>query len=71
VGSFFEGKYALQLNLCDKKNKTKWNFINVYGAAKEESKNDFLAELANMLNKCQEPVLLGGILISLEIQVKK
>lgn len=56
VGSFFERNFALQLNLWYKKNKVKWNFINLHGAAQEENKNDFLAELARML----EPVLVCG-----------
>jgi exonuclease III len=56
VGSFFERNFALQLNLWYKKNKVKWNFINLHGAAQEENKNDFLVELASML----EPVLVCG-----------
>jgi len=32
-GSFFEGKYILQMNLWDKQMKVKWNLVTVYGAA--------------------------------------
>jgi hypothetical protein len=60
VGSFTEGKYSLQLNLWDKRRREKWNFINIYGAAQEEHKDEFLAELADRLNKNKEPVLVGG-----------
>jgi hypothetical protein len=60
VGSFMEGKYFLQLNLWDKDKKMKWNFINVYGAAQEENKIEFLTELADTIHKIKEPVLLGG-----------
>ena len=60
VGSFKDGKYMLQLNLWDKTNKIKWNFINVYGAAQEENKNEFLAEFASFCNNMSEPYLIGG-----------
>jgi hypothetical protein len=52
VGSFKEGKYILQLNLSDKRNRVKWNFLNAYGAAQEENKYEFLAEMAEMISKC-------------------
>lgn len=60
VGSFTEGKYMLQLDIWDKILKKKWNFINVYGAAKEENKTEFLAELARFCANNKEPFLLGG-----------
>ena len=41
VGSFHQGEYMLQMNLWDKINKIKWNFLVVYGAAHEENKMDF------------------------------
>jgi hypothetical protein len=58
VGSFSEGEYTLQLTLWDKKNKTQWNFINVYGAAQEEHKNNFLAELARVINNSTYPCVV-------------
>lgn len=60
VGSFCEGKYMLQMHLWDKKLKKKWNFINVYGAAQEENKNDFLEELAKFCAKNNDPLIIGG-----------
>jgi len=60
VGSFREGKYMLQMNLWDKALKLKWNFLNVYGAAQEENKDEFLAELASFCDKSLDPLLVGG-----------
>jgi hypothetical protein len=37
---------VLQHNLWDKQLGTKWNILNVYGAAHDELKGKFLAELA-------------------------
>ena len=45
VGSFQQGDFMLQMNLWDKVNKIKWNLLIVYGAAQEEHKLEFLAEL--------------------------
>ena len=60
VGALSEGKYMLQLNLWDKMAKRKWNFINIYGAAQEENKREFLTELANFCGNNQDPVIIGG-----------
>jgi endonuclease/exonuclease/phosphatase family metal-dependent hydrolase len=60
VGAFHEGKYFLQLDLWDKERRTKWNFMNVYGAAQEENKAEFLTELAANINRCKEPLVIGG-----------
>ena len=60
VGGFCEGNYILQLDLWDKQLKQKWNFLNVYGAAQEMNKNEFLAELARFCNKNKLPFLIGG-----------
>jgi hypothetical protein len=60
VGDFLEGKYLLQLKLWDKEKKMIWHFINVYGAAQEENKVEFLTELAKTIYNCKEPVLIGG-----------
>jgi hypothetical protein len=38
----------------------KWNFLNVYGAAQEENKNVFLAELALFRSDMKEPYVVGG-----------
>lgn len=60
VGSFKEGKYILQQNLWDKIKQCKWNFLNTYGAAHDENKEEFLCELANFCGGCTEPYLIGG-----------
>jgi hypothetical protein len=60
VGSFKQGDYMLQMNLWDKMNKGKWNFLVVYGAAHEEDKMEFLSELSSFCSRNQEPILIGG-----------
>jgi len=60
VGFFRQGEYMLQMNLWDKTNKVKWNLLVVYGAAQEENKNAFLAELSSFCSTNNEPILIGG-----------
>ena len=60
VGSFKEGGFILQLNLWDKKNRTKWNFLNVYGSPHEDQKAMFLTELASFCSGSWEPCFVGG-----------
>jgi hypothetical protein len=60
VGSFYDGEYMLQMNLWDKEKREKWNLINVYGAAQDKKKEDFLSELALFCSKNKEPYLLCG-----------
>jgi hypothetical protein len=60
VGSFQQGEYMLQMNLWDKMNRIKWNFLVVYGAADEENKLDFLSELSSFCSRNKEPILIGG-----------
>lgn len=50
----------LQLNIWDKHQRKKWNFMNVYGSAQDEHKNEFLAELANFCGTNKDPFLVGG-----------
>ena len=59
MGSFHEGKYLLQLTLWDKQMKQKWDFINMYGAAHEENKLEFLTELARVCSGITIPYMLG------------
>jgi len=59
VGSFHEEKYLLQLTLWDKQMKQKWDFINMYGAAHEENKLEFLTELARVCSGITIPYMLG------------
>ena len=60
VGSFHEGQFILQLNLWDKELKRKWNLLNVYGAAHDENRREFLAELARFCNQSDDPFIAGG-----------
>ena len=60
VGGFCEGKYILQMDVWDKQLKQKWNFLNIYGAAQLEQKNEFLAELAHFCSKNNQPYLIRG-----------
>ena len=48
------------MNLWVKLLKVKWNFLNVYGAAQEYPKDEFLAELASFCDKSKEPLLVWG-----------
>ena len=60
VGVLCEGKYILQMDVWDKQLKQKWNFLNIYGAAQLEQKNEFLAELAHFCSKNNQPYLIVG-----------
>uniref|UniRef100_A0A8R7QH09 Endonuclease/exonuclease/phosphatase domain-containing protein n=1 Tax=Triticum urartu TaxID=4572 RepID=A0A8R7QH09_TRIUA len=55
-----KGKYILQLVLYDKKKKTNWGLLIVYGSAHEEFKEEFLSELASMCGCMQIPYIFGG-----------
>jgi hypothetical protein len=71
VGSFSEGKFILQLNMWDKYQKKKCNFLNVYGAPHDGDKEEFLRELASFYNKKKEPYVVGGDFNITDILVKK
>ena len=60
AGPFHKGQFMLQLNLWDKALRRKWNLINLYGAAQDENKDRFLAELASFCGHNSEPILIGG-----------
>lgn len=60
VGSFRQGEFMLQVNLWDKQNTIKWNLLVVYGAAQDENKLKFLAELSQFCSSNHEPILIGG-----------
>jgi exonuclease III len=48
------------MNLWDKILKLKWNLLVVYGAAHDENKLSFLAELSNFCANNTEPMIIGG-----------
>jgi hypothetical protein len=64
VGVRLQGEYIPQHNLWDKLLNRKWNILNVYGAAHDEAKDSFLAELASFYSKNKEPYLVGVTLTS-------
>lgn len=54
------GKYILQVNMFDKSKKCAWSLLTVYGAAHDEHKPEFLAELSSFCHKTRMPYLVGG-----------
>lgn len=50
----------IQMNLWDKVTKLKWNLLVVYGAAHDEYKMSFLAELSHFCANNNEPMIIGG-----------
>ena len=54
------GKYILQLDLLDKIKNCSWSLMIVYGAAHDEYKPEFIAELSNMCHNTSMPYLVGG-----------
>lgn len=60
VGSFKQGEFMSQLNLWDKLNRVKWNLLVVCGAAQDENKTTFLAELSNFCSTNNDPIFIGG-----------
>ena len=52
------GKFFTRMLLIDKLNNFKWNLVNIYGAAHERDKANFLIELGQVLgsnNHCSHP----------------
>ena len=54
------GNYILQLNLFDKNKNCSWALMTVYGAAHDEQKPEFIAELSAMCHNTSKPYLVGG-----------
>jgi exonuclease III len=50
----------IKVLLVHKDNGFIWNFINVFGAAQNDHKQKFLAELSSFCSKCKYPMLVGG-----------
>jgi dsDNA-binding SOS-regulon protein len=50
----------LQHTMWDKMMERKWTLMIVYGAAQEENRESFMAELASFLADNKEPLLSGG-----------
>lgn len=60
VSSFKLGDFIVQLDLWDKSKKCKWSLLSVYGAAHEDLRGAFLAELAAFCNGLGCPYIVGG-----------
>jgi exonuclease III len=60
VGVRNQGKFILQHTLWDKMLSKKWSVLNIYGAAHDDQKDDFLVELAAFCFKNKEPYVVGG-----------
>jgi hypothetical protein len=60
VGVRKQGEFILQHLMWDKLMEKKWCLMNVYGAAHDENKESFLAELATFCANCKDPYILGG-----------
>jgi len=60
VESFENGDYMLVANVLDKNLNKRWSLVNVYGPTHDESRDNFLAELANFCFKTKYPILMGG-----------
>jgi hypothetical protein len=46
--------------LSDKLSRLTWHLAVVYGLAQIEDKDDFLAEFAQLCNKCKGAAVIGG-----------
>ena len=54
------GKFILQVNLVDKSKNCNWALLVTYGAAQDESKPEFIAELSSMCHRIVIPYIVGG-----------
>jgi hypothetical protein len=67
-----DGEYHVKLHIRNKADNFKWGLIDVYGAAQDEFKADFLGELVNLAKDKPYPILIGeGILICLDSGIRK
>jgi hypothetical protein len=55
-----EGEFMIRCLVYHKEKKVKWNFINVYGAAQDNRKENFLRELSVFCSNNKYPMLVGG-----------
>ncbi|PWZ06939.1 hypothetical protein Zm00014a_024860 [Zea mays] len=54
------GKFLISSIISHKEKNFSWKFLNVYGAAQEVNKRDFLCELASFCHNSSVPLLIGG-----------
>jgi len=60
IVSWTAGKYLLQATVFDVKLKSVWTLVVVYGAAHDDKRDDFLAELASTCSNISTPYVIGG-----------
>ena len=59
IVSWTIGKYLIQANVFDVKNKCTWAIIVVYGAPRENNKEEFLEELRVVCSQVRLPYIVG------------
>jgi hypothetical protein len=60
VNNVFNGDFCIKLQLKSKVDGFEWVLVPVYGAAQDEKKPDFLAELVRTCDNEPLPLLIGG-----------
>jgi hypothetical protein len=60
IGAIDEGDFYVRFLLRNKHDGFRWSLVCVYGPAQDHLKEQFLAELVNMVSKITEPVMVGG-----------
>ena len=60
TGSIDEGDFYVKFLLRNKDDGFKWSLLCVYGPAQDNLKENFLAELVNMVSHVTNPILIGG-----------
>jgi hypothetical protein len=66
-----EHEFAISAEVVDKKTGGHVRLIIVYGPAQDDRKEQFLIELSNICAQNKLPLLLGVILTSLDLAVKR
>jgi exonuclease III len=54
------GEYIMKMQVRCKTDRFEWAFVLVYGAAQDEHKGKFLAEMVKMCESEPLPMLVGG-----------
>jgi hypothetical protein len=60
IGNIDEGDFYVKFHLRNKDDGFRWVLVAVYGAAQDEYKENFLAELVKTCANEDLPVLVGG-----------
>lgn len=60
IGVIDEGDFYVKFDLRNKNDGFKWVLVCVYGPAQDNLKEEFLAEMVNMVGRVTVPVLIGG-----------